>query len=137
MLMYKMDTDTLGFIQQTSTLHNHITENRIISVIVSELQTIPELKSLKMSLDLLLHTALMLENMTKDNNLAGRPKGYKADMAVKIFEKLGFINTPDERQFVVNGLNFLHSAGKIKRVGLIKRILARIYHFLVREARKI
>lgn len=137
MLMYKMDTNTLGFIQQTSTLHNHITENKIIGVIVTELQSIPELKSLKMSLDLLLHTALMLENMTQDNSLVGRPRGYKQEMAVKIFEKLGFINTPDDKQFVINGLNFLHSAGKIKRVGFLKRILARIYHFLVREARKI
>lgn len=132
-----MDTDTLGFIQQTSTLHNHITENKIIGVIVQELQSIPELKSLKMSLDLLLHVALMLENMTHDNSLVGRPKGYKAEMAVKIFEKLGFITREEDKAFVLNGLNFLHSAGKIKRLGFFKRLFAKAYHFLSKEARKI
>lgn len=131
-----MDTDTIGFIQQTSTLHNHITENRIIGVIVAELQNIPELKSLKMSLDLLLHVALMLENMTYDNNLVGRPKGYKVEMAIRIFEKLGFINREEDKAFVVNGLNFLHSAGKIGRVGFFKRILAKMNRFLLKEARK-
>ena len=132
-----MDTDTLGFIKQTSTLHNHITENKIISVIVAELMNIPEIKTLKMSLDLLLHVALMLENMTHDNSLVGRPKGYKQDMAIKIFEKLGIITREEDKAFVINGLNFLHSAGKIKRLGFFKRLFAKAYHFLAREARKI
>jgi hypothetical protein len=129
-----MDTDTLNFIQQTSTLHNHIVENKIIGVIVNELQAIPELKNLKMSLDLLLHIALMLENMTHDNRLLGRPKGYKSEMAIKIFEKLGFINREEDKQFIINGLNFLHSAGKIKRLGFFKRLFAKAYNFLSREA---
>ena len=129
-----MDTDTLNFIQQTSTLHNHIVENKIIGVIVNELQAIPELKNLKMSLDLLLHIALMLENMTHDNRLLGRPKGYKSEMAIKIFEKLGFINREEDKQFIINGLNFLHSAGKIKRLGFFKRAFAKAYNFLSREA---
>jgi len=130
-----MDTDALAFIQQTSTLHNHIVENKIISVIVEELQRIPELKSLKMSLDLLLHIALMIENMTQDNQLVGRPKGYKLDMCIKIFEKLGFINREEDKQYIANGINFLHSAGKIKRIGLLKRVFAKAYRFLLREVK--
>ena len=130
--MYKMDTDTLSFIQQTSTLHNHIVENKIISVIVQELQNIPELKNLKMSLDLLLHIALMLENMTHDNGLVGRPKGYKLDMCIKVFEKLGFITREEDKAFVINGINFLHSANKIKRLGFFKRGFAKVYHFLLK-----
>jgi hypothetical protein len=127
-----MDIDSLAFIQQTSTLHNHIIEGRIINMVVSELQSIPELKSLKMSLDLLLHVALLLENMTADNNLVGRPKGYKAEMAIKIFEKLGFINREEDKAFVSQGLAFLHSAGKIKRLGFLKRVFAKAYRFLLR-----
>lgn len=129
-----MDTDTLSFIDQTSTLHNHIVENKIIAVIAKELQEIPELKNLKMSLDLLLHIALMLENLTHDNKLVGRPKGYKIDMCVKVFEKLGFINTPDDKAFITNGLNFLHSAGKIRRLGFFKRLFAKIYKGIVKNA---
>lgn len=132
-----MDTDTLGFIQQTSTLHNHIVENKIIGVIVNELQQIPELKNLKMSLDLLLHISLMLENMTCDNNLVGRPKGYKVEMAIKVFEKLGLINREEDKQFIIQGLNFLHSAGKIKRLGFFKRLFAKIYSFLLKGAKRI
>jgi hypothetical protein len=128
-----MDTDTLTFIEQTSTLHNHIVENKIISVIVAELLTIPEVKTLKMSLDLLLHIALMIENMTHDNNLKGRPKGYKVDMCIKIFEKLGFITRDEDKQFVISGLNFLHCAGKIKRLNFIKRLIAKIYRFLLKR----
>jgi hypothetical protein len=129
-----MDIDTVSFIEQTSTLHNHIVENKIINVIVKELQDIPELKNLKMSLDLLLHIALMLENLTHDNKLSGRPKGFKVDMCIKIFEKLGFINREEDKQFITNGLNFLHSAGKIKRLGFFKRLFAKIYRVAVKNA---
>jgi hypothetical protein len=129
-----MDTDTIPYINQTSTLHNHIVENKIIAIIVKELGEIPELKNLKMSLDLLLHIALMLENLTYDNKLVGRPKGYKIDMAIKVFEKLGFINNPDDKAFIVNGLHFLHSAGKIKRLGFFKRFFAKIYRLIVKNA---
>lgn len=130
-----MDTDTLAFINTTSTLHNHITEGKIISVIVDELQKIPELKNLKMSLDLLLHIALMIENLTASNDVTGRPKGYKVDICIKIFEKLGFINNPDDKQFIINGLNFLHSAGKIKRLGFVKRFFAKAYNFLLKGSK--
>ena len=133
--MYIMNTDTISFINQTSTLHNHIVENKIIGVVVTELQSIPELKNLKMSLDLLLHIALMLENLTHDNGLVGRPKGYKVDMCIKIFEKLGFINREEDKQFIINGLNFLHSAGKIRRLGFFKRAFAKIYNLLVKNGK--
>lgn len=102
---------------------------------MKELECIPEIKTLKMSLDLLLHIALMLENLTHDNHLAGRPKGYKVDMCIKVFEKLGFINREEDKQFVINGLNFLHSAGKIKRLGFFKRWFAKLYHFLLKGAK--
>ncbi len=129
-----MDTDTVSFIEQTSTLHNHIVENKIIGVVVKELLEIPELKHLKMSLDLLLHVALLLENLCYDNKLDGRPKGYKVDMCIKIFEKLGFCHTPDDKAFIVNGLNFLHTAGKIKRIGFFKRLFAKIYRVCIKNA---
>ncbi len=128
--MYKMDTDSISFVAQTSTLHNHIVEQSIISTVVDELQKIPDLKNLKMTLDLLLHIALIIENLTYDNKLIGRPKGYKVDMVVKIFEKLGLINHTEDKQFIVNGLNFLHSAGKIKRLGFFRRLWSKIYKFL-------
>ena len=126
-----MDLDTLTFIPQTPTLHNHIIENKIISVVVKELECIPELRNFKMSLDLLLHVALLLENMTYDNKIVGRAKGYKVDMCIKVFDKLGFVNREEDKAFVINGLNFLHSAGKIKRLGFFKRLFAKLYHFLL------
>lgn len=127
-----MNTESINFIDTTSTLHNFMTEGRIINAIADELQKIPDIKNLKMSLDLLLHIALMIENLTAENNIKGRPKGYKVELCIKIFEKLGFINNPDDKQFITNGLNFLHSAGKIKRISFIKRIIAKIYNFLLR-----
>jgi len=127
-----MDTDSLSFIDTTSTLHNFMTEGKIVCVIVEELNKIPELKNLKMSLDLLLHIALMIENLAASNNLKGKPKGYKVDVCIKVFEKLGFITNPDDKQFIINGLNFLHSAGKIKRLGFFRRWTAKLYHFLLR-----
>lgn len=127
-----MDTDSLSFIDKTSTLHNFMTEGKIVCIIVDELNKIPDLKNLKMSLDLLLHIALMIENLAAANNLTGKPKGYKVDICIKVFEKLGFINNPDDKQFIINGLNFLHSAGKIKQIGFLKRITAKIYYFLLR-----
>jgi hypothetical protein len=77
----------------------------------------------------------MLENMTYENDLKGRPKGYKVDMCIKIFDKLGFITREEDRQFVVSGLNFLHCAGKIKRLNFFKRIIAKIYRFLLKKVR--
>jgi hypothetical protein len=129
-----MDTDSVSIIEQTSTLHNHIVESKIIGIIVKDLLDIPELKSLKMSLDLLLHVALLLENLCYDNKLGGRPKGYKADMCIKVFEKLGFATTPDDKAFIINGLNFLHSSGKIKRVGWFKRLFAKLYKMCIKNA---
>lgn len=128
-----MEVDSLSFIKQTSTLHNHIVENKIIDIIVKQLQEIPELKILKMSLDLLLHIALMLENLTYENGLNGKVKGYKVDMCIKVFEKLGLINQVEDKQFIINGLNFLHSAGKIKRIGFLKRLFAKLYRLLVKN----
>lgn len=125
-----MNTDSIDLIDTTSTFHNFVIEGKIINLIVEELQKIPELKNLKMSLDLLLHIALMIENLTAENKIKGKPKGYKVDICIKVFEKLGFINNPDDKQFIINGLNFLHSAGKIKRLGFIKRILSKIWRFL-------
>jgi len=127
-----MNIDSINFINTTSTLHNFITEGQIVNAVVEELQKIPDLKTLKMSLDLLLHIALMIENLTAENNVKGKPKGYKVDICIKIFEKLGFINNPDDKQFIVNGLNFLHSAGKIKRLSLVKRMISCVYRFLLR-----
>lgn len=127
-----MNTDSIDLIDTTSTFHNFVTEGKIIHLIVEELQKIPDLKKMKMSLDLLLHIALMIENLTAENNIKGKPKGYKVDICVKIFEKLGFINNPDDKEFITNGLNFLHSAGKIKRLGFFKRILAKIWNFLLK-----
>lgn len=126
-----MDTDSLSFINTTSTLHNFVTEGKIVALIVEELQKIPDLKNLKMSLDLLLHIALMIENLTASNNITNKPKGYKVEICIKVFEKLGFINNPDDKQFIVNGLNFLHSAGKIKRLSFVKRWTAKLYNFLL------
>jgi hypothetical protein len=128
-----MEINALAFIQQTSTLHNYVVENKIISVIVEELNKIPDIKNLKMSLDLLLHIALMIENMTADNKLVNKPKGYKLDMLLKVFEKLGLLNREEDKQFIINGINFLHSAGKIKRLGLFKRLFAKIYNFLLKR----
>jgi hypothetical protein len=128
-----MDTDTVSIIEHSSTLHNHITENRIIGIIVKELLEIPEIKTLKMSLDLLLHVALLLENLCYDNNLTGKPKGYKADMCIKVFEKLGFATSADDKAFIINGLNFLHTAGKIKRVGWFKRFFTKIYKMCIKR----
>lgn len=129
-----MEVDTLSFIKQTSTLHNHIVENKIIEIIVKQLQEIPELKNLKMSLDLLLHIALMLENLTYENGLTGKEKGYKVEMCIKVFEKLGFINHVEDKQFIINGLNFLNNAGKIKRLGFFKRLFAKLYRLFIKNA---
>ena len=129
-----IDTDALGDIAATAPLHNHVIEHKIIAAIVAELLAIPEVKTLKMSLDLLLHVALMLENMCADNHLSGKQKGYKAEMAVKIFEKMGFITRDEDKAFVLNGLNFLHSAGKIKRVGFFRRWASKLWRFLCRRA---
>lgn len=130
-----MNIDSINFINTTSTLHNFITEGQIVNTVVEQLQKIPDLKNLKMSLDLLLHIALIIENLTAENNVTGKPKGYKVDICIKIFEKLGFINNPDDKQFIVNGLNFLHSAGKIKRLSFFKRIIAKLYNFLLKNSK--
>lgn len=126
-----MNSDSINYIDTTPTLHNFLTEARIINKIVEELLKLPDVKSLKLSMDLLLHIALMIENLCYENNVVGRPKGYKVDICLKVFEKMGFITREEDKAFVTNGLNFLHAAGKIKRISFCKRLFARIYHFLV------
>ena len=50
-------------------------------------------------------------------------KSFKLDLAIKVFEKLGFLK-PDDKEFLTNSVNYLHSSGGIKEVKIIKRVAA-------------
>lgn len=116
-----MNVSSLEHVAKTEKLHSFYGVNSIIDIIVDNVKKIPQHERLGRSIDLVLHICEQIENLIKDNNVKGE-KGFKLDVAVKIFEKIGFIK-PDDKEFLINAINFLHSSGRIKKVRLAKKAI--------------
>lgn len=123
-----MESNTLPYIPVTATLKSHIVINKIIETIAQQVRDIHNFESLQRNLDVVLYICNMIENLCFENRL-DRPKGYKQDIAIKVFEKLNWTK-PEDRDFLINSINFLHSCGKIKRIAFVKRLLGYFRAFL-------
>lgn len=116
-----MNSDTLEFVSSTPHLKSFIVMNRIVEIAVADIKSIPEFNKLQRNMDLVLRICEIIENLVFENNINGQPKGFKKDIAVKIFDKLGW-NTPEHHDFLENAIMFLWSSGRINKVKLTRRI---------------
>ena len=117
-----MNSKTLSYVGKTSQLHSYAGINLIIDLVSNKIkEEIPQFERLGRSTDLLLYVCEQIENLCYENSIKGQ-KGYKLEIAHKIFEKLGF-NKVDDNDFVKNTISYLHSKGDIKQVKFSKRIV--------------
>ena len=126
-----MNVSSLEHVDKTSKLHSYFGVNSIIDIVVAKIKEIPQHERLGRSIDLILFICLQIENLVKDNKIVGE-KGFKLDIAVKIFERLGFIK-PEDKEFLINSVNYLHSSGGIKEVKLIKKVFGFVKNMFVKK----
>src|ERR1700722_16634742 len=98
-----MNISSLEHVNKTSKLHSFYGINAIIDIIVTKVKEIPQFERLLRSIDLVLLICTHIENLIKDNKVVCE-KGFKLDIACKIFEKLGFTKAED-KEFLVNSVN--------------------------------
>ena len=115
-----MNVSSIDLIDKTSNLHAFYGVNSIIDIVVDEIRRIPQFERLSRSIDLVLQICQLIENLVSDNNVKGEAN-FKLDMAIKIFEKLGFCK-PDDKEFLISSIKFLHSSKRIKKVKLIRKL---------------
>ena len=125
-----MDVSSLENIDKTSSLHSFYGINSIIEIIVAKIKEIPQFERLGKSIDLVLLICNQIENLVKDNKIKG-DKNYKLDIAIKVFEKLGFSKA--DKEFVTSSVNFLHSNKRIKEVKIIKKVYSFVSSMFVKK----
>jgi hypothetical protein len=127
-----MDVNSLDFISITPSLKNHLVEQKIIEIVVEKVKAIPQFEKLKMNVDLVLYVCNIIENICFSNNINSKykPKGYKLQIAQTVFERLSWTK-PEDKDFLLNTITFLHNSKKIKTISMIKRILAFGKRFLI------
>ena len=128
-----MQSSTIDYIDNTGNLNNHILINRIVELIVADVKSIPEFIKLQRSMDLVLRICLLIENLVFENGVKSKERGFKKDIAVKVFASLGW-NTNEHLDFLAQSIEFLHSSDKIRKVKLIKRVWSALKKSFIKNA---
>lgn len=120
-----MEASTLDFIVVTPSLKNHVIEHGIVDLCVEKIRHIPQFEKLQRNMDLVLYLCDIIENLVFENDIKSKykKKGYKLDIALTVFEKLGWVK-PEDKDFLVNAINFLHTSGRIRKIPFFRRLLA-------------
>ena len=114
-----MEHSTLDLIPNSPNLQNSINENLIVDAIVQKIQKIPQYQKLQKSIDVILYLCNAIETMSFEYNLK-KAKGFKKDLAIEIFERLGW-STQQDKEFLINAIEHLHSTNRIERVKAMKK----------------
>ena len=118
-----MNSDTLQFVSSTPHLHTFMVINSIVEIVVADIKKIPEFNKLQRSMDLVLRICEIIENLVFENGVRNQPKGFKKELAFRVYDKLGW-STSEHHDFLENAIVFLWSSGRIRKVKLIRRIWA-------------
>ena len=114
-----MEHSTLDLIPNSPNLQSSINENIIVEHIVKKIQSIPQYQKLQKSIDIILYLCNAIETLSFELKLK-KQKGYKKDLAIEIFERLGWSNQQD-KEFLINTIEHLHSTNRIERVKAMKK----------------
>lgn len=128
-----MEATTIDFVSPTPSLHSFVVLNKIVEIIAERVKSIPNYHSLRLSLDVVLFICNMIENLTYENGIKAKdqPQGFKKEIAISVYRQLEWIKE-DDKQFLVNSIQFLWSSGRIKKISLFKRMWAKIRRFLMK-----
>lgn len=128
-----MQSSTIEFVDNTSSLHSFVVINKIVELIVADIRSIPEYNKLQRSLDLVLRICLLIENLIFENNVKGQAKDFKKDIAIKVFTSLGW-QSAEHMDFLNQSIQFLWSSDRIKKVKLTKRVWALVKRMFQKNA---
>lgn len=128
-----MEANTIDFVSPTPSLHSFVVVNKIVEIISERIKAIPNYQSLRLSLDIVLLICNMIENLTHENGIKAKDqeRSFKRDIALNVYKHLDWIKD-DDKQFLVNSIQFLWSSGRIKKIALWKRVWAKVRRFLLR-----
>lgn len=126
-----MEANSVDFISPTPSLHSYIVVNKIVEIIAERIKALPNYHTLRLSLDLVLLICNLIENLCYENDIKAKdqPVNFKRDLAVNVFKTLDWVKE-DDKQFLLNSIQFLWSSGRIKKLSLWKRVWGKLRHFL-------
>ena len=126
-----MEANSVDFISPTPSLHSYVVINKIVEIVAERVRQLPAHHNLRLSLDLVLFICNMIENLCHENDIKAKdqPVNFKRDLALKVYAHLDWIKE-DDKQFLLNSIQFLWSSGRIKKISFWKRVWGRLRHFL-------
>lgn len=126
-----MEANSVDFISPTPSLHSYIVVNKIVEIIAERVKALPNYHTLRLSLDLVLLICNMIENLCYENDIKGKEQNpnFKRDLAMNVYKSLDWIKE-DDKQFLLNSIQFLWSSGRIKKISFCKRVWSKLRHFL-------
>ena len=102
-------------------------EKQLVDIITERIHKLPEYQKLRLNNELILLVCNLIENGTYKEI-----KTNKKETALKVLNEIFSYNNQEHKQ-VEEAIEFLHSNGKIKRVRLVKKILAYVADWLYRH----
>ena len=129
-----MESNTVDFVNPTPSLHSFIVYNKIIEIISERIKHIPNYETLRLSLDLVLLICNMIENLCHENNINSKnqEKNFKREIALTVYKFLNWTGN-DDKQFLLNSIQFLWSSGRIKKIKFYKRIWCKVKNFIIKN----
>lgn len=126
-----MEANSVDFISPTPSLHSYIVVNKIVEIIAERIKSLPNHHNLRLSLDLVLFICNLIENLCYENDIKAKdqPANFKRELAMNVYRHLDWIKE-DDKQFLLNSIQFLWSSGRIKKISFWKRVWSRLRHFL-------
>lgn len=126
-----MEANSIDFISTTPSLHSFVVLNKTVEIIAERIKALPNYNSLRLSLDLVLLICNMIENLCYENDIKAKdqPANFKRDIAINVYRHLEWMKE-DDKQFLLNSIQFLWSSGRIKKISFWKRVWSRLRHFL-------
>lgn len=127
-----MDLDNVDL---SPALHNHIVLNNLVQEIAKKVQSMPQYEKLARNIDLVLYICNLIEELVYINSIKNQPKGFKRDLAYRVFEIIKF-NKPEDKDFLNNSIDFLWSSERIKKVKLSKKLGKFFKNLIVKNEEK-
>lgn len=128
-----MEATSVDFVSTTPTLHSFVVINKIVEMIAERVKSIPNYHTLRLSLDIVLFICNLIENLVYENGIKKKdqPAGFKKDIALNVYKQLDWFKE-DDKQFLINSIQFLWSSGRIKKISWFKRVWAKLRRFLTK-----
>ena len=128
-----MEANSIDFVSTTPSLHSYTVVSKIVEIIANRIKDFPNHHTLRLSLDVVLFICNLIENLTYENSIKPKDqeRNFKREIALNVFKQLGW-DKDDDKQFLLNSVQFLWSSGRIKKISFWKRVWAKVRHFLVR-----